>query len=601
LRLTDYITPRESALTSIWSSITREPDQPSKEKRQMTAVTTLTGAFSHKEVDWHAIDWQKAHSTVKRLQARIVKATQAKRWGKVHALQRLLTHSFSGKALAVRRVTENRGKKTPGVDQQLWQTPQKKAQAIEELKRRGYKPSPLRRLYIPKRKGRLRPLSIPTMKDRAMQALYLLALDPVAETTADLNSYGFRSKRSTADAMAQCFIVFRLKQSAPYILEGDIKACFDGISHEWLLAHIPMDRVILRKWLTCGFIDKQILYPTQAGTPQGGPISPTLMNLTLDGLEKRLRESYPSNTRRANQAKVNMIRYADDLLITGSSPELLEQEIKPLVEAFLRERGLELSPEKTRITRIEKGFDFLGQNVRKYNGKLLIKPSRDSVKTLLEKVRAIIKTHKAATAGDVIVKLNPIIKGWASYHRHVVSKRVYSQVDRAIFERLWQWAVRRHPSKGKQWVAKKYFLHPGSGKWVFFGQQTGKDGRAQLVRLSKASSVPIERQIKVKGEANPYDPSWEKYFEERLSVEMRTRLKGKQRLLKLWQQQKGECPRCQQSITKTSGWHIHHKIGRAKGGGDNLGNLVLLHPTCHNQVHQTGLEVVKPRLAKGVR
>jgi RNA-directed DNA polymerase len=594
------MTPRESALTSIWSSITREPDQLAKEKRQMTEVATLSGAFSHKEVDWHAIDWQKAHSIVKRLQARIVKATQAKRWGKVRALQRLLTHSFSGKALAVRRVTENRGKKTPGVDQQLWQTPHKKAQAIEQLKRRGYKPSPLRRIYIPKSKGRLRPLSIPTMKDRAMQVLYLLALDPVAETTADLNSYGFRSKRSTADAIAQCFIVFHLKQSAQYILEGDIKACFDGISHEWLLSHIPMDQIILKKWLTCGFIDKQILYPMEAGTPQGGPISPTLMNLTLDGLEKRLRESYPSNTRRAKQAKVNMIRYADDLLITGSSPELLEREIKPLVEAFLRERGLELSSEKTRITRIEKGFDFLGQNVRKYNGKLLIKPSTDSVKSLLKKVRAIIKTHKAATAGEVIVKLNPIIKGWANYHRHVVSKRVYSQVDRAIFEGLWQWAIRRHPSKGKQWVAKKYFLHPGSGKWVFFGQQTGKDGRVQLVRLSKASSVSIERQIKVKGEANPYDPSWEKYFEERLSVEMRTRLKGKQRLLRLWQQQKGECPKCRQSITKTSGWHIHHKIGRAKGGGDNLGNLVLLHPTCHNQLHQTGLEVVNPRPAKGV-
>ncbi len=328
--------------------------------------------------------------------------------------------------------------------------------------------------------------------------------------------------------------------------------------------------------------------------------SPTLMNMTLDGLEKLLREKYPSNTRRSRKAKVNMVRYADDMIITGSSPELLADEIKPLVEKFLRERGLELSAEKTRITHIEKGFDFLGQNVRKYKGKLLIKPSTDSVKSLLEKVRRIIKTNKPASAGELIVKLNPIIKGWANYHRHVVSKRVFSQVDRAIFESLWQWARRRHAAKGKQWVAKKYFLHPRTGQWVFFGQVRGKDGAIQTVRLTKASGMPIQRHIKIRGEANPYDPQWEEYFEQRLGVEMVNLLKGKQRLLKLWKQQKGECLVCDQPITKTTGWHIHHLVPRTKGGGDQVGNLVLLHPTCHNQVHSTGLEVVKPRPAKGV-
>src|SRR4030095_8873365 len=325
----------------------------------MAAVATLTGAFSHEPADWHTINWQKVYRNVKRLQARIVKATQAKRWGKVKALQRLLAHSFSGKALAVRRVTENPGKKTPGVDGETWNTPDKKAQAIDELRRHGYKPLPLKRVYIPKSNDRLRPLSLPTMKDRAMQTLYLLALDPVAETTADPNSYGFRKERSTADAIAQCYNVFRLKQSAGYILEGDIKSCFDGISHEWLVANIPMDRVILQQWLKAGFIDKHILYPTEVGTPQGGPISPTLMNMALTGLESVLREKYPNNTRRSKKAKVNIVKYADDFIITGSSKELLETEVRPLVEKFLHERGLELSPEKTKITEIENGFDFL--------------------------------------------------------------------------------------------------------------------------------------------------------------------------------------------------------------------------------------------------
>jgi RNA-directed DNA polymerase len=566
----------------------------------MTAVATRAGAFSHPPLDWHSIPWKKVHGNVTRLQARIVKATQAKRWGKVHALQHLLTHSLSAKALAVRRVTENRGKNTPGVDQQVWDTPAKKRQAIHALRRHGYKPLPLKRVYIPKSNGRLRPLGIPTMHDRAMQMLYLLALDPIAETTVDKNSYGFRHNRSTADAIAQCYNVFRLKQSAQYILEGDIKSCFDGISHAWLMANIPMDKVILHQWLKAGCIDKHILYPTEVGTPQGVPISPTLMNMTLAGMETLLREHYPSNTRRGRQAQVHIVTYADDFIITGSSPELLENEIKPLVASFLQQRGLELSPEKTRITQIENGFDFLGHNVRKYNGKLFIKPSPKSVQTLLNKVRGIIKTHKQATAGALIEQLNPIIKGWANYQCHVVSKRVFSQVDRAIFETLWQWAVRRHPTKAKQWVAKKYFLHPDTGQWMFFGQGMGKDGHVHTLHLAKASHVPIRRHIKIKGAANPYDPQWGMYFEQRLGVAMQQTLKGQRRVWSLWQDQHGQCPVCHQSITAITGWHVHHLVPRTKGGGDHLSNLILLHPTCHNQVHCTGLNVVKPRPAKGV-
>ena len=358
-------TPHASGLTSIWSFMTREFDQPTKEAMQMAAELQSAGAASHQERGWHAINWQTANQEVKRLQVRIVKAQQQGKWGRVKALQHLLTHSFSGKALAVKRVTENQGKRTPGVDGEIWKTPQKKAEAIETLTQRGYHPRPLRRIYIPKSNGNKRPLSIPTMKDRAMQALYLLALDPIAEILADPNSYGFRKERSTADAIDQCHTVLSNRAGAEWILEGDIKACFDKISHAWLEAYIPMEKSILRKWLKAGFIEKRVLKPTEEGTPQGGICSPVIANLALDGLEAKLREKYPKASNASRKAKANLVRFADDFIITGSSKELLEKEIKPLVEQFMKERGLELSQEKTHITHITTGFDFLGQNIRK--------------------------------------------------------------------------------------------------------------------------------------------------------------------------------------------------------------------------------------------
>ena len=575
----------------------------------MTAATPATeyppgadaaGASFHGVTDWHAIDWRAVNHNVRRLQARIVKATQEKRWGKVRALQRLLTHSFSGKALAVRRVTENQGKNTPGVDQVTWNTPRQKLNAIYALRQRDYHPQPLRRVHIPKKNGKTRPLGIPVMKCRAMQALYLLALDPVAETTADSNSYGFRPQRSTADAIEQCFTALGNTRSAQWILEGDIKGCFDAISHDWLLSHIPLEKVMLRKWLKAGYMEGRVLHPTEEGTPQGGIISPVLANMTLDGLEALLRKTFPHNTKREGRyynAQVNLIRYADDFVITGRSKELLEEEVEPLVEQFMRERGLELSQEKTVITHIEEGFDFLGQNVRKYQEgqrrKLLIKPSKKNVKAFLEKVRTIIKANKALPAGKLIVKLNPIIRGWARYHQHVVSKETFHSIDDAIYQLIRRWAKRRHPQKSDQWIAKKYFTTVGGDNWVFFGEVDG-----QTRYLADAAYVAIKRHVKVRGEANPYDPVWESYYEKRLDVHMAANLKGKRWLLHLWQEQHGLCPVCNQKITKITGWHSHHILWRSKGGTDSAENRVLLHPTCHQQVHNQGTYVEKPRPAE---
>ena len=274
------------------------------------------GAVSREAAKWYALDWQAINRNVRRLQVRIVQATKEGSWGKVRALQHLLTHSYSGKVLAVRRVTENNGKETPGVDQEIWDTPEKKTQAIHALEQRGYQPQPLRRVYIPKSDGKtMRPLGIPTMKDRAQQALHLLALDLVVETTADNNSYGFRQQRSCADAIEQCFKTLS-KPNPQWILEGDIKSCFDRISHDWLLAHVPMDRAILQKWLKSGYMEKHVLHETTDGTPQGGIISPALSNCALDGLERLLKEKFPTKKPLSSFGGkfpcVNLVRYADD-------------------------------------------------------------------------------------------------------------------------------------------------------------------------------------------------------------------------------------------------------------------------------------------------
>ncbi|NKE73500.1 group II intron reverse transcriptase/maturase [Candidatus Manganitrophus noduliformans] len=553
-----------------------------------------TCASSHKEVHWHQINWRQCHQQVKRLQARIVKATQEGRHGKVKSLQWLLSHSFSAKALAVKRVTENRGKNTPGIDQETWSTPDAKSQAVLSLKRRGYKPLPLRRVYIPKNNGKRRPLGIPTIKDRAMQALYLLTLEPVAETTGDMNSYGFRPERCTTDAVAQCFITLGKAVSPQWILEGDIKGCFDNISHEWLLTNAPLDKVILQSWLKAGFIDKQILYPTEAGTPQGGIISPTLANITLDGLEKVLMKKFPRWTR--TKPKVNMIRYADDFIITGNSKELLENEIKPLVEEFLKTRGLEISREKTKVTHIEEGFDFLGWNVRKYNGKLLIKPSKKNVKTFLDKVRKITKGNKTATQVGLINVLNPVIRGWANYHKSQVAKETFSSVDHRIWQVLWQWAKRRHPSKGRRWIKEKYFKKVETRNWVF-RSETGNalsDGTPEMVTLVKASDTPIKRHIKIQADANPFDPKWEQYFEHRKLLKMLDSFQENKRLQKLWMDQKGICPICLEMIREETRWHVHHILWKSQGGDDRKSNLVMVHPNCHRQIHNQRLKVAKP-------
>jgi RNA-directed DNA polymerase len=447
---------------------------------------------------WNSIDWKEVRSHVNRLQTRIAKATHEEKWNLVKRLQYLLTNSYYARLLAVRIVTQNRGSRTPGIDGTRWLRPHEKMRAVLSITGKRYIAQPLKRIFIPKPgKDTKRPLSIPTMYDRAIQALYALALQPVAETSADKRSFGFRLFRSAQDAAQYAFICLRHPQSAPWILEGDIRGCFDNISHAWLKENIPMEQSVLSQFLKAGYVFEQNLYHTDKGTPQGGIISPILANMTLDGIESILNERYPD-------VKVHFIRYADDFLITAPSKEVAE-EICELIPVFLAERGLELSESKTLITHINDGFDFLGWSFRKYDGTLLVKPSKESIKKITDKIRGIIHRAAAWTQEQLIKALTPVITGWANYHRNIVAKETFQKLDSIIWNMLWKWAKRRHPQKGHKWIARRYWHTEGTRNWVF---------KTQTAKLALFADTKIRRHVMVKLDNNPYLDR--NYFLERL-------------------------------------------------------------------------------------
>lgn len=483
----------------------------------MARSLTKASASSADANEWKSIDWNSVIAPVRRLQMRIAKAYRERRYGKAKALQRLLTTSYHAKLLAVKRVVQNKGSKTPGVDGVIWSTHQQKMEAALSLKRKGYKTQPLRRIYISKRNGKQRPLSIPPMRCRAQQNLHLLALDPIAETMADKNSYGFRPLRSTADAIERCFKALHRQTSARFILEGDIAACFDSLDKTWLCNNIPMDKVMLKKWLDAGYFEKGKVYPTERGLAQGGSISPTILVAALSGLESAVK----AVTERKD--KVNVCVYADDFIITGATQEILEQKVKPTIASFLGERGLTLSERKTKITHINEGFDFLGMNIRKYNGKCIIKPAKSNVKRLLADIRMEIKKHRAAKTEYLILCLNPKIRGWSNYYRHVCSKQTFSYVDHQIFQSLWRWAKRRHPNKGKRWIKDKYFKQIGNRSWVFSDTVMNKSGNRKIITLREARKTPIKRHVKIRKESTPYDPDHHSYLGERLQKSLEER------------------------------------------------------------------------------
>lgn len=462
------------------------------------------------KLQWNQIDWKKAEEQVNRLQIRIVKATLEQKWRLVKRLQYLMTNSLYAKALAVRRVITNKGKRTPGIDGELWETDKDRTNAIEMLDCRTYHAKPLKRIYIEKfGKKEKRPLGIPTMKDRAMQALQLLALEPVAETTADRISFGFRRYRSPEDAREYAFSVLSRRDSPQWILEGDIKSCFDKISHQWMIENIPADKRILEEFMKCGYVEKGQLFPTKEGSPQGGVISPTYANMVLDGLEPMILDKYwRSKVKKTlsvkhNRHKVHVVRFADDFIVTASDRESL-LDIKEMIVTFLGQRGLKLSEEKTAMTHIDDGFDFLGWNFRKFKGKLIIKPSHKSMSKITKKLSGIVKENHASKQETLIRKLNEVIVGWASYHHSACSKKCFNTIDHRVWEMLWKWAKRRHPNKCKSWIVNKYWKNYKGRKWTFMTEEN---------ILFLMMDMPIVRKGQMALNKNPFlEPE---YFEKR--------------------------------------------------------------------------------------
>jgi RNA-directed DNA polymerase len=563
-------------------------------KKPETENKKLVNAALRSAHKWDTIQWDHHRTIVKKLQLRIAKATQLRKFRKVKTLQWILTHSLSAKLIAVKKVMQNKGSKTPGVDGIIIKTPEEKLALAKNLKRKGYQPSPLRRIYIPKAGNtkKLRPISMPTMADKCHQALHTLALVPVSEVTADLNSYGFRPNRCCADAIEQAFIILAKSTSPQWVLEGDIKGCFDHISHQWMSKHICTDIVVMNKWLKAGFVETGKLFPTTEGTPQGGIVSPVLCNMTLDGIARMLQENF-------KQYKgIHFIRYADDFIVTGYSKEILENRIKPAITAFLKERGLELSQEKTKVTHITDGFDFLGQSVRKYQSqgklKLLIKPSEKNIFSFLEGIRKVIRKARSITQAGLIRQLNSKIRGWVNFHRSVVSKEIFKKMDKEIWRLIFQWARRRHPKKNLKWIFHKYYKRIKGVNYRFSGSEIQSDGTVEEYTLLMLSYMPIRRHVKILQPAHPYDAQYDEYFEKRTSDKWKNNRYRFYVKSKISNFQKDKCPCCAEELTISQNWCVSLKKKASKGGIYKSDNLDVIHYKCYEAWQPKRYAYVKP-------
>ena len=548
-------------------------------------------------VEWKHVNWCKLEKRVYKLQKRIYKASVRGDVEAIRKLQKTLMKSWSAKMISVRRVTQdNRGKKTAGVDGVKSLTPKQRLALVAKLKLSS-KGHPTRRIWIPKPgKDEKRPLGIPTMYDRALQALVKMALEPEWETRFEPNSFGFRPGRSCHDAIGAIFDA--IKQKSKFVLDADISQCFDCIDHKVLLGKLntfPTIRRQIRAWLKAGVIDNKQYQETSKGTPQGGVISPLLANIALHGMEERIKQFAETlkGCKRTNRNSLSLIRYADDFVILHEEITVI-QRCQQIISESLKGMGLELKPSKTRLTHTlnkyennEPGFDFLGFNIRQFpvgkytsgkiKGKLLgfktvITPSPKKVKAHYEKIVSTINAHKSMPQAALIRNLNPIIKGWANYYSAVVSKEIYSHLDMLVFKKLKSWAKSRHPNKSWKWRANKYW-GTNDGCWTFATPQKSKN----LMRLIKHHSTPIVRHVKVKGESSPFDGNLV-YWSSRMGTHPEATI----RMSTLLKKQKGKCNHCGLYFREEDVMDIDHITPKKQGGKDEYNNLQILHKHCHD-------------------